>query len=71
MIDDPFVTHRALLFTVAWDFTNLGHLTAFLLGVACYPITRDVPGGNWRPQRRSRRRSDADGLSPLRSGATG
>jgi len=61
----------ALLFTVAWDFTNLGHLTAFLLGVACYPVTRDVPGGNWRPHRRSRARSDADGLSPLRSGATG
>jgi hypothetical protein len=33
------------------DFTNLGHLTAFLIGVACYPLTRGVPGGDWTPAR--------------------
>lgn len=32
------------------DFTNLGHLTAFLIGVACYPITRGVSGGDWKPR---------------------
>jgi hypothetical protein len=46
-----------LLFGLSFDFTNLGHLTAFLVGVACYPITRDVPGGDWHPGRlRGRRR---------------
>ncbi|WP_152626943.1 rhomboid-like protein [Streptacidiphilus carbonis] len=68
-----------LLFVVEWDFTNLGHLTAFLLGVACYPITRGVPGGDrrppwrpsWPPRLRSHGRADADNPSPLRSGATG
>ncbi|WP_370085588.1 rhomboid-like protein [Streptacidiphilus sp. MAP12-16] len=61
------------------DFTNLGHLTAFLIGLACRPITRGVPGGDWRPHRPGgrpgwpfRRRGAAGGnLSPLRSGATG
>ncbi len=32
------------------DFTNLGHLTAYLLGLACYRIVRDVPGGDWCPR---------------------
>ncbi|QMU79173.1 hypothetical protein GXW83_29160 [Streptacidiphilus sp. PB12-B1b] len=42
-----------LLFGLSRDFTNLGHLTAFVLGVACYPITSGVPGGNWRPRKGS------------------
>ena len=47
----------ALLLGLSWNFTNLGHLTAFLLGVGCYPITRGVPGGNWRPGKGTRRGS--------------
>jgi hypothetical protein len=54
------------------DFTNLGHLTAFLIGVGCYPVSRGVPGGGWTPRRLLRRdREAAEKLSPLRSGATG
>jgi hypothetical protein len=32
----------------ARDFTSVGHFTAVLLGLACYPITRSRPGG-WDP----------------------
>ncbi|MBC3843972.1 hypothetical protein GXW82_38545 [Streptacidiphilus sp. 4-A2] len=39
----------ALLLSFGTNFTNLGHLSAFLIGVGCYPITRGVPGGNRRP----------------------
>jgi hypothetical protein len=38
-----------LLFGLSRNFTNLGHLAAFLIGVACYPFTRGVPGGEWSP----------------------
>ncbi len=31
-----------------WDFTDLGHFTALLLGLACYPLTRDR-AGSWDP----------------------
>lgn len=31
-----------------WDFTDLGHLSALLLGLACYPLTRDRVG-SWDP----------------------
>jgi hypothetical protein len=30
------------------DFTSLGHLSAALIGLACYPITRSRPG-QWNP----------------------
>lgn len=54
------------------DFTNLGHLTAFLIGLGCYPLGRGVPGGDWRPRRwRDRHGDSTEKLSPLRSGATG
>ncbi|MHA6762879.1 rhomboid-like protein [Streptacidiphilus sp. PAMC 29251] len=54
------------------DFTNLGHLTAFLIGVGCYPVTRGVPGGGWTPRRLRRGGGDrGEKLSPLRSGASG
>ena len=32
----------------ARDFTSIGHLSAALLGLACYPITRARPG-QWEP----------------------
>ena len=61
-----------LLLIGSWDFTSLGHITAFLIGVACYPVSRGVPGGGWTlgRLRRSGRRP-AENLSPLRSGAAG
>jgi hypothetical protein len=40
-----------LLFGLSFNFTNLGHLTAFLIGVGCYPLTVGVAGGDWRPDR--------------------
>lgn len=48
----PYVA-AALLFYVlgvleARDFTSVGHLSAALLGLACYPITRGCPG-QWDP----------------------
>jgi hypothetical protein len=64
-----------LLLIGYWDFTNLGHMTAFLIGLACYPLTRGVPGGDWTAGRLLRRlrtpRGGAEKVSPLRSGATG
>ncbi|MFC1429855.1 rhomboid-like protein [Streptacidiphilus sp. N1-3] len=39
-----------LLLISSWDFTNLGHITAFLIGVGCYPVGRGVPGGDRRPR---------------------
>ncbi|MFC1417287.1 rhomboid-like protein [Streptacidiphilus cavernicola] len=32
-----------LLIVTDWDFTNLGHITAFLIGVACFPVARGAP----------------------------
>ena len=37
-----------VLLGVEQDFTNLGHLTAFLIGVGCYPITKGAKGGTRR-----------------------
>ncbi|MEZ0066002.1 hypothetical protein ABIA32_002011 [Streptacidiphilus sp. MAP12-20] len=37
------------LLAVGTNFTNLGHLCAYLIGVACYPITRGRRGGGWTP----------------------
>ena len=64
-----------LLLVGYWDFTNLGHITAFLIGLACHPLTRGVPGGEWTVGRLRARlralRGGAEKVSPLRSGATG
>ncbi|WP_051944865.1 rhomboid-like protein [Streptacidiphilus rugosus] len=38
-----------VLLGVSTNFTNLGHLCAYLIGVACYPLTRRRPGGSWTP----------------------
>lgn len=40
-----------MLLGLGWNFTNLGHLTAFLIGVGSYPLTIGVSGGNWRPSK--------------------
>ena len=40
-----------LLLGFGQNFTNLGHLTAFLIGVASYPLTIGVGGGNWQPRK--------------------
>ena len=39
-----------LLFSLSFNFTNLGHLTAFLIGVGSYALSVGVPGGNWKPR---------------------
>jgi hypothetical protein len=31
------------------DFTNLGHLAAYLIGLACFPVTRARGWGRWKP----------------------
>ncbi|WP_042368248.1 rhomboid-like protein [Streptacidiphilus neutrinimicus] len=50
------------------DFTSIGHLSAVLLGLACYPLTRSRPGSwdpaatartLWRRLHRGRARADA------------
>jgi hypothetical protein len=30
-------------------FTGIGHVSAFLLGLVCYPLTRSAPGQQWDP----------------------
>ncbi|MER5885069.1 rhomboid-like protein [Streptomyces sp. NPDC001941] len=30
-------------------FTDIGHFTALLIGLGCYPLTRGRPGGPWDP----------------------
>jgi len=47
----------ALLLGFGWNFTNLGHLTAYLIGVGSYPLTVGVRGGDWRPGARYLQRS--------------
>jgi len=44
-------TFYLLLFGFSTNFTNLGHLTAFLIGVGCYPLTIGAHGGDWRPEK--------------------